>query len=239
MKLDRNMDNQQPSINYRSIKKNALKYPVNIGEIYGVYEVIEEVKIQKETHIKTRWKCRNINTGQEFIYDGSYLYHLRERVNSKFMEQQQYGLRNYLYRTYKTNAPKRGHNFLLSFEEFNNIISQRCYYCGEEPKEASKELLKARGDTHQPTIKYNGIDRIDPTKDYTLDNCVPCCSVCNYMKHTQQEEDFLNQIAKIYNFRINKGSTTIPKGSTLQANGSGNGEPLTDNAEGEDIVSTL
>lgn len=31
-------------------------------------------------------------------------------------------------------------------------------------------------------------------------------------------------------------STTIPKGSTLQANGSGSEEPLTGNAEGEDIV---
>lgn len=42
------MENQQPSINYRSIKKNALKYPVNIGEVYGVYKVIEEVKIPTE-----------------------------------------------------------------------------------------------------------------------------------------------------------------------------------------------
>ena len=31
------MDNQQPSINYRSVKKNALKYPVKIGDIFGVY----------------------------------------------------------------------------------------------------------------------------------------------------------------------------------------------------------
>ena len=35
-----------------------------------------------------------------------------------------------------------------------------------------------------------------------------------------------------------EGSTTIPKGSTSQANGGGSGSPLTGNAEGEDIVST-
>lgn len=232
------MDNQQPSINYRSVKKNALKYPVSIGEIYGVYEVIEEVKIPARTCERTEWKCKNINTGQVFQYRGYYLHHLGDRVNSKFSNEKQLGLRNFLFRSSKKNASNRGHKFYLSFEEFNNIISQSCHYCGSEPKEASGELLKKRGDTHQPTIRYNGIDRLDPTKDYTLDNCVPCCSICNYMKHVQQKEDFLKQVEKIYNFSINKGSTTIPKGSTSQANGDGNREPLTDNAEGEDIVST-
>ena len=37
-------------------------------------------------------------------------------------------------------------------------------------------------------------------------------------------------------FRIGKGQTTIPQGSTSQAIGGGNGLPLTDNAEGEEIV---
>ena len=37
-------------------------------------------------------------------------------------------------------------------------------------------------------------------------------------------------------YLIIEGSTTIPKGSTPQADGGGNGGPLTDNAEGEDIV---
>lgn len=56
------------------------------------------------------------------------------------------------------------------------------------------------------------------------------------MKGTLQKREFLSHVGKIYNFLINKGSTTIPKGSTPQANGDGNGEPLTDDAEGEDIV---
>lgn len=232
------MDNQQPSTNYRSVKKNALKYPVNIGEIYGVYEVIEEVRIPTEKCFCTMWKCRNIHTGQTFLYRGSYLHHLKNRVTNKFNNEKQLGLRNFLFRSSKTNASNRGHKFLLTFGEFNDLISQPCHYCGDEPREASAELLKHRGDTHQPTIRYNGIDRLDPTKDYTIDNCVPCCPVCNYMKHTQQKEDFLKQVEKIYNHLISKGSTTILQGSTPQANGGGNGKPLTDNAEGEDIVST-
>lgn len=40
-----------------------------------------------------------------------------------------------------------------------------------------------------------------------------------------------------YKWKYKEGSTTIPKGSTLQANGSGNGEPCSNTSE--DIVSTL
>ena len=233
------MENQQPSVNYRSIKKNALKYQITIGEVYGVYKVIEEVRIPTEKCYVTKWKCVNIYTNKEYIYTGSYLHKLKERVKTKFNNETQYGLRNFLYRSSKTNAASRHHSFDLTFEEFNHIISQPCYYCGEEPREASRELIIKRGDTHQPTIRYNGIDRIDPNIGYQVDNCVPCCPTCNYMKHTLQKEDFLRQIEKIYNFSINKGSTTIPKGSTPEANAGGNGKPLPSNVEGEDIVSSI
>lgn len=233
------MENQQPSINYRSIKKNALKYPVKVGNIFGVYKVVEEIKIPTAKCFITKWKCININTGQEYISRGSYLYKLKDRVDSKFDKEHQLGLRNWLYRYSQKNAKSRGHSYNLSFEEFNSIISKSCHYCGEPPKMVSKEILKHRGDTHQPPIAYNGIDRINPKIGYQMDNCVPCCPTCNYMKHTLQKEDFLKQVEKVYNFCINKGSTTIPKGSTSQANGDGNGEPLTDDAEGEDIVSSM
>ena len=58
----------------------------------------------------------------------------------------------------------------------------------------------------------NGIDRLDSSKGYTINNCVPCCSKCNLMKSNFKKEDFLQHISKIYNFSIS--STTIPKGST-------------------------
>lgn len=239
------MDNQQPSVNYRSIKKNALKYPVNIGEIYGMYKVVDQVKvINNAKRLKgkisyvTLWKCENLNTGKIILSRGSELHHLRERAEAKHKQQNQLGFRNYLYGSSKRNAKKRGHKFLLTFEEFNEIISKPCFYCGEEPRYMTTEQVIRRGDTHQPPIRYNGIDRLDPNGDYVVSNCVPCCPVCNYMKHTQQYKDFLNHVSKIYHFCIDKGSTTIPKGSTLQANGGGNGEPVTCKNDGEDIVST-
>lgn len=47
----------------------------------------------------------------------------------------------------------------------------------------------------------------------------------------------MTRLEKIFNHRV-KSSTTIPKGSTSEANADGSGSPLTGNAEGEDIVST-
>jgi hypothetical protein len=196
------MDNNEQKINYRSIKKNALKRPVHVGEVYGVYEVVEEVLIPTEKCVRVKYKCRNINTGKEFLYGAAYIHRLGERTREKFEKLNQYGLRNYLYRANRRNARNRHHGFYLTFDEYNNIISQPCYYCGDEPKEATKELIVKRGDTHQPTIRYNGVDRIDPLGDYTIDNCVPCCSICNYMKHVLTKDAFFEQIKKIYNHSI-------------------------------------
>jgi len=48
-------------------------------------------------------------------------------------------------------------------------------------------------------------------------------------------------VKRVYNDKfLNRESvTTIPEGSTSQANGDGSGLPLTDNAEGDDIVSSV
>jgi len=81
---------------------------------------------------------------------------------------------------------------------------------------------------------HNGIDRIDSSKGYTIDNCVSCCTECNYAKHEMSVDEYKSFIQRVYNFLILKGSTTIPEGSTSQANGDGNGMPQV--ILGEDIV---
>ena len=39
-------------------------------------------------------------------------------------------------------------------------------------------------------LKCNGVDRVDNTKGYSVDNSVPCCKFCNTAKHTMSEGDF-------------------------------------------------
>lgn len=82
------------------------------------------------------------------------------------------------YSTYKKEASKRGYEFKLNYEEFLKLFHGKCNYCN---------LEDARG-----------IDRFKNKKGYTLDNCVSCCMMCNRMKWRWTNEEFLEQISKIY-----------------------------------------
>lgn len=108
---------------------------------------------------------------------------------------------------YKNNARQRGFSWNLTDEQFKYLITQNCHYCGCKPS-------VRKTTTYKDNINYvNGIDRIDSTKSYTIDNVVTCCIKCNKMKMELSEDEFKEQIVKIYNHFI-KSSTTIPKGST-------------------------
>lgn len=106
---------------------------------------------------------------------------------------------NLIYGQYKESAKRRGLFFDLSFDVFYDLIQQNCHYCGVEPT----TLHWYYKNTKQ--FYYNGIDRIDPTKGYILDNCVSCCKNCNYMKRCLSQDDFYQHIIKIYNHSILKG----------------------------------
>lgn len=85
------------------------------------------------------------------------------------------------YKRYIQSANKRGIEFNLSVDEFNTIIAHPCVYCG-----ASSSI---------------GVDRIDSSDGYNIDNAQPCCSDCNLMKFKHNEEKFLRHVAKIFRFR--------------------------------------
>ena len=207
-----------------SAAKNFNKYGIQPGRTYGNYKVIESIKVKHKVKrgdgayvecMATRWRCIYIPTGEEKIITTGYLSEFKdaeleqEELNNLVKENKhQVGFRNSLYRMYKRNAALRNHEFNLTQDEFESIIFQNCYYCGAHPKEMSETAIKGHGNTKQPPLSYNGIDRIDSTIGYTVDNCVPCCQYCNYMKHTLSQDDFLTRIKKIYT-HLNLGSTTI------------------------------
>jgi hypothetical protein len=93
----------------------------------------------------------------------------------------------HLYAQYKYNADRRWrtYSFDLPFEEFLRIIVLPCHYCGTEAKEINYKNKK------NIVIKLNGIDRVNNNKGYTVNNVVPCCKKCNWMKGKDSTEDFL------------------------------------------------
>ena len=99
--------------------------------------------------------------------------------------------RSLLYQ-YKRASKRRGHKWDLSMEEFRNLTKQNCYYCGTEPHQY---MCKRENDT---PYYYNGIDRIDNSRGYVLENVVSCCGVCNKAKGTMSQDDFLEWVDRLY-----------------------------------------
>ena len=120
------------------------------------------------------------------------------------LEKGQTGL-NFLIQSYKQNAKKFNREIKLSREQFKEITSSNCYYCGIKPKQIIKLSSKTRSDECVEWSKYvyNGIDRIDNDKDYTVENCVSCCKICNVSKNNMTLKEFDEWIKRLYSNRFN------------------------------------
>lgn len=110
-----------------------------------------------------------------------------------------------LYKEYTRSAKNRGHEWLISLEEFKKITKENCYYCDTPPSTVmdTSKYSKSKGN-HSPGMRrcngpyiYNGIDRIRNSEGYTLENVVSCCNSCNYMKHTKSQEEFIGKCKQI------------------------------------------
>ncbi|AGE57955.1 hypothetical protein PBCVNW6652_293R [Paramecium bursaria Chlorella virus NW665.2] len=92
----------------------------------------------------------------------------------------------------KGNA-KDGHkDITMTDEEIMDMTDMPCVYCGKETIDA---------------VKRNGIDRLDSSIGYVLDNCVSCCQMCNMMKGQVDPWSFVERCAHIS--YINGGSGDI------------------------------
>ena len=101
---------------------------------------------------------------------------------------------NGLVATMKVGAKKRGHEWQLTKEQVRHLTKQPCHYCGVEP-------LQSIGDGFRNgAYIYNGIDRVDNTKGYVIDNVVACCFDCNRSKGTQTVSEYKKWIDRVYNF---------------------------------------
>lgn len=115
---------------------------------------------------------------------------------------------NGLYDSCKQGAKARGIEFYLTRTEHKNLIVQHCSYCGKPPQpynfyvKKDGSSRKTSKNTRQSTVDLswiiaNGIDRKDNDKGYILENCIPCCSICNIGKGVQSADFYIDHCKSV------------------------------------------
>lgn len=82
---------------------------------------------------------------------------------------------------YKRTALKKGLEWNLTDEQAEIMLKSECIYCNHI------DLTK----------RLNGIDRLDQQGNYTVENTVPCCWTCNYMKGVMDPKTFIEKCTVI------------------------------------------
>lgn len=97
---------------------------------------------------------------------------------------------DHIFYAYQDKAERRGLKFFIDRELFEHIIKTECYYC---------DYIDEDG--------INGMDRLNNNGDYSEDNTVACCKMCNFMKNTLNESTFIlmcSHISYHNNYEISK-----------------------------------
>jgi len=102
---------------------------------------------------------------------------------------------NCVFGSLKRGAERRGLEWALTEKQVKELTSQPCFYCGVPPRQ------RCRGRRVNGEYLYNGLDRVDNTRGYTVDNVVPCCKRCNVAKNNMTQQEFYTWIDRIYNRR--------------------------------------
>ena len=120
---------------------------------------------------------------------------LKKQAENRILPNNQ-SFKNKLFERYKKDAIRRNLIFKLSRNQFETFLDKDCHYCGSPP---SNEMLTTlvENKNNSRTFKHSGIDRCINSIGYILNNCVPCCFICNKMKMTLDYGTFINHISKI------------------------------------------
>ena len=112
---------------------------IQVGDIFGDLTVLK-VNIDKYT---AECKClcgKNTEASIYHLFDGNTLscgcglYGIRKRGGEG------YTTWNWSYQIYKRNAKNKERKFNLTLEDFKQLASQNCHYCGSEPKLTNRYL---------------------------------------------------------------------------------------------------
>lgn len=96
-----------------------------------------------------------------------------------------------MVRLYRRAAEERGRVVSISDSEIGELIHSDCHYCGVEPSN-----IHLWSTAKRKPYYYNGIDRIDSSKDYVPGNTVACCATCNFAKRNMAYDAFVGWLKR-------------------------------------------
>ena len=158
---------------------------------FNYFKVISFVGTHKN---RSQWKCL-CKCGIIKIIDSANIGKTQSCGCLKNLTSQQ-AVINAIYRDYQFRAKKKNLKFELTKKQFSKMILTVCFYCNSPPKNL-KRVKKHK-------LVYNGIDRVNSTKGYTLSNTRTCCSICNTMKMNYTEKVFKTHIQKLHKIYLKK-----------------------------------
>jgi hypothetical protein len=193
----------------RNDRLTTAKYPIRscgcilsdkkrdfMGRVFGRLTVIAaKGKVNKNGY---SWLCR-CECGNEKVISTSNLtsnktrscgcYAMEERYKAIGDKARHRIVKNKPLASFKRQLKSAiyvGREWKLTFDEYVEIISQNCHYCGSPPTFYISE-----------GFYRNGIDRVDSLITYEKQNCVACCITCNRMKGKISKTEFISQCHKV------------------------------------------
>jgi len=119
---------------------------------------------------------------------------------------------------YTQSAKNRNYSWELTKEEVIQLARNNCAYCGVEPRKTNSArnayLSASRGRDGYVDMDFadskifvaNGIDRVDNTRGYTVENCVTCCNICNQAKNDLTADEWNDWVDRLVTFRKNSNA---------------------------------
>ncbi len=173
-----------------------------VGQRFTRLTVLSFAGIQKTRHRESLWACK-CDCGNEITTSGWNLrsggtkscgcYH-KDHTRELFSFPDETIRVNRIMLDYRKSARRRNLPFELTRDQMSELMDKPCFYCGAEPSNS----LVQHGKQIRP---YQGIDRLDNSKGYVMDNIVPCCIICNKMKKAMNETEFMSHVRAIVSRR--------------------------------------
>ena len=173
-----------------------MKTKIEIGQKYNRLTVLEKLGYDKHNNRMYRCLC---DCGNEIVLRGTAFTSgntkscgcLSKEVKKEKRLPNNQGVINQIILQYKRHARDRNLSWNLQVEK---IIQEPCFYCGTE--KSNHKVTKNCKDGYD----HNGIDRIDSSRGYFIDNVVPCCKICNRAKNNMDQREFIEWARKVTNY---------------------------------------